>query len=351
MRKPARPEGPFDFYPFIVAEMGANHMGDLKRALAIVGAAQAAGADAVKLQTFTADSMVARGAKHRIKGGLWEGQDLWELYEKCAMPWDWHEVIFNEGKHLGIPIFSTPFDVAGLTFLERLGCPMYKIASFEILDIGLIGAAAQTGKPVVISTGMASLHEIDIAVEAYWHGGGKQDNLTLLKCTSAYPAPPEYSNLATIASLRKHFGCQVGFSDHTRGIGAAVAAALEGADMIEKHMGFYRQGGPDAHFSVDPIGMESLVESVRQAMDAIGGGEQFGPVECEEPMLALRRTLHVKHGMAKGEQLRPEDIVALRPAGGLPPKDRALLIGTTVNRDVEPGEPLTWDMVRSEPRV
>lgn len=332
-------------YPFIVAEMGANHMDDLERALAIVGAAQACGCDAVKLQTFTPDSMVSFGAHHRIDGGLWKGQDLWELYQKCAMPLEWQAQIFKHGRELGIIVFSSVFDQAGLEFLEGIACPMYKIASFEILDIDLIRTVAGTKKPVVISTGMATLAEIDDAVEAYRRGGGTNEGLTLLKCTSAYPAPASSSNLLTLSNMREHFDCKVGFSDHTRGIGAAVAAALEGADMIEKHMGYYRQGGPDAHFSLDPIGMEALIESVHQAIDAIGE-DQFGALDCEQPMLALRRTLHARCELPAGVPVRAEDLIALRPGDGLPPKEKGLLVGRPVIRDVKTGEPITWDLFR-----
>ena len=209
-------------YPFIVAEMGANHCQDMDRAIAIVKAAKQAGCDAVKLQTYQPDSMVHPGIQHAVAGGIWYGKDLWGLYTRGSLPWSWHERIFKAGAEEGIPVFSTPFCTAAVDLLERLDCPMYKIASFEILDLELIDKVTRTGKPVIISTGMASLQEIDEAVEAYKHAGGTQENLTLLKCTSAYPAEPRDSNLATMANLRKRFECKVGISDHTRGAGAAI---------------------------------------------------------------------------------------------------------------------------------
>jgi N-acetylneuraminate synthase len=332
-------------YPFVVAEVGANHNQDLDRAIAIVKAAKQAGCDAVKLQTYQADSMVHPSIQHTVAEGLWKGKNLWDLYSDGALPWSWHERIFQAGKEEGIPVFSTPFCTAAVDLLERLACPMYKIASFEILDLELIDKVTRTGKPVVVSTGMATLQEIDEAVEAYKHAGGTQENLTLLKCTSAYPAEPRDSNLATMANLRKRFECKVGISDHTRGAGAAIAAAMLGADMIEKHMGEYRQLGMDASFSVDPLGMETLIQGVRDAIDAVGI-ESYGPSEAERPMLALRRTLHLAYDVAEGEALTEHNVRALRPGDGMEPKNRNLVIGMHARRAAKAGEPLTWDLVR-----
>lgn len=334
-------------YPFIVAEMGANHNQDSERAVAIVKAAKQAGCDAVKLQTYQANSMVHPSAQHTIAEGLWKGEKLWDLYSRSALPWSWHERIFKAGEEYGIPVFSSPFCDDAVDLLERLGCPMYKIASFEILDLELIDKVTRTGKPVVISTGMATLQEINEAVEAYKHAGGIQENLTLLKCSSVYPAGANESNLATMANMRAHFGCKIGFSDHTRGIGAAVSAAVLGVDMIEKHMGDYRTLGPDESFSLDPLGMGTMVQAVRDAIDAVGI-ESFGPTEAEQPMLALRRTLHVAYDMAAGEVLTEHNVRALRPGDGMAPKERNVVIGMPVRRAAKAGEPLTWEMIRGK---
>jgi len=338
-------------YPFIVAEIGANHLQDLPRALELVDAAKEVGADALKLQTFQADSMVMRpppgGVSQRMKEGPWSGEDLWALYERCALPWSWHEEIFARGRELGIPVFSTPFERAAVDFLERLGCPMYKIASFEILDLELIGHAAATGKPIVISTGMASLEEITEAVDQAARFL-TPDKITLLKCTTAYPAPAAEANLATMDNMRRRFGCPVGLSDHTLGSGVAIAAALRGADMIEKHMTLNgpHDGGPDAGFSVAADELGWLIEEIHAAIDA-EGEEIFGSTDSELPMLALRRTLHVIRDLKPGDTLTRDNVKALRPGDGLAPRELPHLLGTPVSVEVKAGAPLTWDLVRN----
>jgi len=332
-------------YPFLVAEMGANHCQHMERALEIVRAAKRAGCDAVKLQTYEPTSMVHPSVQHTLTEGPWKGENLWDLYNRCALPWSWHEQIFKEGEKVGIPVFSTPFEPAAVDFLERLGCPMYKIASFEILDLELITRVTLTGKPIIISTGMATLVEIDDAVQAYRYAGGTQGNLTLLKCSSVYPAAAAEANLATIANMRQHFDCKIGYSDHTPGSAAAVAAAIMGADMIEKHMGEFTTLGPDKSFSLDPIGMEIMVQAVHDAIDAVGS-EHYGPSEAERPMLALRRTLHVAYDLAQGDPLTEHNVRALRPGDGMEPKNKTLIMGMRVTRAVKAGEPLTWNLVR-----
>lgn len=339
-------KAPFEHYPFVVAEMGANHNQDIDRALAIVDQVAVAGADAIKLQTYTVESMVARGTKHRIEGGPWDGRDLAGLYERGSLPWSWHKRIFERAAEAGILAFSTPFELDAIPFLERLGCPMYKIASSEILDLELIRAAAVTGKPLVISTGMATLEEIDDAYNAA-RSSLTPVEITLLKCTAAYPAPAAEANLETLNDLRERYGCRVGLSDHTRGSAVAIAAALYEADMIEKHITLRRtDGGLDAEFSAEPEEFAAMVQGVRQAMDAIGQ-VRFGPTPSEHATLRLRRTLHVTRDLKAGDRLTRENVRALRPADGEKPKELIKFLGMQVTRDVQAGEPLTWELTRS----
>lgn len=341
----------YDYYPFIVAEMGANHLGSLERATAIVQAAAAAGCDAIKLQTYQADTMVHRACQ-RTAGGPWGEERLWDLYARSAMPWSWTSDLFAVAKGLGILAFSTPFDRDAVDFLERQGCPMYKVASFELLDHDLIRHVAQTGKPMVMSTGMATLSEIEEAVEVARAGGCGADSLTLLRCTSAYPADPSDSNLATMDNLRTHFHCRVGLSDHTQGAAAAITAALLGADMIEKHLGLQDEAqlkSPDAGFSVSGQAMAAMIHTIGHAIESVGV-EAFGPAESELPMRALRRTLHVAYDLKAGDALTDHNVRALRPGDGLEPKHRQFLLGMKVRQDVAAGTPLTWDLVRGPAR-
>jgi len=345
-----RAKEPFDFYPFVVAELGANHNQDLDLALATVTAAAAAGADAIKVQTYTPEGMIYPGTRHRIEGGQWDGEDLYDLYRRGALPWSWHQALFTQARERGILAFASVFEPDAVPFLERLGCPMYKIASCEILDLDLIRVAAATRKPMVISTGMATLAEIDEAVAAAT-SALDTNQITLLKCTAAYPAPAAEANLETLNNLREHYGCKVGLSDHTRGSTVAIAAALYGVDMIEKHFTLDRAaGGLDAEFSAEPADLRDMIDAVHAAMDAIGE-ERFGPTESERSTYALRRTLHVIRAMKAGEPFSGHNVRPLRPADGLPPRELHHFLGVAAARDIAPGEPLTWELLRKpDPR-
>ena len=336
-----------DQAPFVIAEMSGNHNGSLERALAIVDAAADAGAHAVKLQTYTAETMtldLARG-EFRIDdpASLWCGQTLYELYRRAHTPWEWHTPLYERARARGLVAFSTPFDASAVEFLERLGTPCYKVASFENVDLPLIRRVAATGKPVIISTGLATLEEIDEAVAAAREAGGAE--LVLLKCTSAYPASPENSHLATLPELRRRFGCAVGVSDHTPGIGAALAAVALGASVIEKHFTLARaDGGVDAAFSLEPAELRALVDESRRAWQAVGR-VQFGPTESERPMLGYRRSLYVTADLAAGDLLTPDNLRAIRPGLGLPPKHLPALLGRRVTRPVARGTPMSWALV------
>ena len=333
--------------PFVVAEMSGNHNGSLERALAIVDAAAASGAQAIKLQTYTADTMTLdiREREFLISDphSLWNGKTLYELYREAHTPWDWHAAIFERARARGIAAFSAPFDASAVDFLEKLGAPCYKIASFENIDLPLIRRVARTGKPVIISTGMATLAEIGEAVEAARSAGAKQ--LILLKCTSSYPAPPEDSNLAAIPELRRRFGCEAGLSDHTLGTGAALAAVALGACLIEKHMTLRRaDGGVDSAFSMEPEEMAVLVAESRHAWQALGN-VQFGPSAAEKGSLIFRRSLYITRDMKKGEAFSAQNLRAIRPGLGLAPKHFDELLGKRAARDVSRGTPMRWDLV------
>src|SRR6185437_16588663 len=259
--------------PFIVAELSANHDGSLERALSVMDAAKAACADAIKLQTYTADTMTidCAGADFTIKGGLWDGRRLYELYEEAHTPWEWHDALFAKGRTLGIPVFSTPFDDSAVAFLENFNPPVYKIASFELIDLPLVRRIAATGKPVIMSTGMATLEEIAESVDTFRAAGGHE--LILLHCISGYPTPPEQSNLRRIPELAKRFECSVGLSDHTLGTEVAIASVALGACLVEKHFTLRRaDGGPDSAFSLEPDQLQALVSGARTAFDALGTG-------------------------------------------------------------------------------
>lgn len=333
--------------PFVIAEMSGNHNQSLDRALAIVDAAATSGAHALKLQTYTADSMTLD-----IKQGAfcitdpkspWHGRSLYDLYQEAHTPWDWHPALFRRCRQHGILCFSTPFDAAAVDFLETLDAPCYKIASFENIDLPLIRRVASTGKPLLMSTGMASLAELDDAVSAARNAGCR--DLVLLKCTSSYPSTPETSNIRTIPHMRQLFNCEVGLSDHTLGIGAAVSSVALGATVIEKHFTLSRaEGGVDSQFSLEPMEMRALVEETDRAWQALGKiSYGIGPIE--ESSLCFRRTLYVIRDMRAGETLQPHNFRAIRPGFGLSPKFFGTLIGKRVNRDVTRGTPLTWDLV------
>ncbi|QAS52152.1 pseudaminic acid synthase [Halobacillus litoralis] len=336
-----------DHPPFIIAEMSGNHNQSLERALEIVEQAAASGAHALKIQTYTADTMTLdhKGKDFQIKDSesLWNGKSLYQLYQEAYTPWDWHEKIFKRSRELGMIAFSTPFDETAVDFLESLNVPLYKIASFENTDLPLIRKVAATGKPVIISTGMATVGEIEEMVEAA-EGAGCKD-LVLLKCTSSYPASPANSNISTIPHLKDLFNCQVGLSDHTLGTGVAVASVALGATVIEKHFTLKREdGGVDAKFSLEPTEMKSLVEETQRAWQALGK-VSYGPTASEKASGKYRRSLYITEDLKAGEYLTKENLRAIRPGFGLPPHYYDVLLGKRVNADVRRGTPMSWDFI------
>lgn len=327
--------------PFIVAEVSANHRGSLEHALKIVEAAAEAGANGIKLQTWQPKRMVS-DPHYVIQSGPWAGRNLAALYEEAYTPWRWHPKIFAKARALGMVGFSTPFDTDALEFLEQINCPMYKISSFEITDLELIRAVARTGKPMIISTGMGTAMEIVEAHKAARLAGCL--DITLLKCTSAYPAGPEDANLLTMTAFEWPYG----LSDHTAGIGVAVAAAALGASVIEKHLTLRRSdGGPDAAFSMEPDEFKSMVVACRQAAVAIGS-VTYGPQPSEAVQLALRRSLHIARDLPAGHVIEAGDIVSARPATGMHCHHFPALIGTTLARAVYRGQPTAQDMFTNE---
>lgn len=340
-----RPVGPAH-PPLFIAEVSGNHNGSLERALAIVEACAKAGADAVKLQTYTPDSMTLNSRQPAFvvhDEGPWKGRSLYELYQEAQTPRDWHKPIFDRCRELGVLGFSTPFDADAVDFLESLGVPAYKVASFENADLPLIRKVARTGKPVIISTGMATEAEITDAVEAARGAGCKQ--LVLLKCTSAYPASPANSNLSTIPELAKRHGVLAGISDHTLGIGASVAAVALGACVIEKHVTMARaDGGVDSGFSLEPQEVKALVEESRRAWQSVGK-PSFGPTEAEKGMIGFRRSLWVVRDLKAGETVGADSVRSIRPSGGLAPKHYDGVMGKKTKRAVSRGTPLTWDLL------
>ncbi|KTD24313.1 putative N-acetylneuramic acid synthetase (NeuB) [Legionella lansingensis] len=333
--------------PFIIAEMSGNHNQSLERALAIVDAIADSGAHALKLQTYTADTMTLDLAEREFfiedPKSLWKGNSLYKLYEQAHTPWEWHEAIFKRAQTRGLVAFSTPFDATAVDFLESLDVPAYKIASFENTDLPLIRKVAATGKPVIISTGMATLAEIDEAVRTAREAGCQ--NLVLLKCTSSYPASPASSNLATIPHLKTLFHCEVGLSDHTLGIGAAVASVALGASVIEKHVTLSRaEGGVDAAFSLEPSELKQLVTETQTAWQALGQ-IQLGPTKEEQGSLVFRRTLYICEDLEAGDVLTSQNLRAIRPGYGLPPKFIDQLIGKRVARPVKRGTCMDWDLI------
>jgi N-acetylneuraminate synthase len=333
--------------PFIIAEMSGNHNQSLERALAIVDAAAQAGADALKLQTYTADTMTLdlTSAEFTIQNAnsIWRGQSLHALYSIAHTPWEWHAPIMERARARGMICFSSPFDASAVDFLESLDAPVYKIASFECIDLPLIRRVAQTGKPVIISTGMATIVEIAEAVEAARSGGCR--DLTLLKCTSTYPATPENTNVRTIPHLRELFACSVGLSDHTMGIGAAIAAVALGAVVIEKHFTLARaDGGVDSAFSLEPAELRSLVVETERAWLSLGA-IQYGPTAAEEPARSRRRSLYVVTDLKAGDRLNAQTVRAIRPGLGLPPKYLEQILDRQVKCDVARGTPLSWDLI------
>jgi N-acetylneuraminate synthase len=333
--------------PLVIAEMSGNHNQSLERALEIVEAAARSGAHALKLQTYTADTMTIdldRG-EFRIEDprSLWNGRTLYDLYREAHTPWEWHEPIFRRARELGLLCFSTPFDETAVELLERLGAPAYKIASFENTDIPLIERVAATGKPMIVSTGMATVAELDESVRAARRAGCK--DLVLLKCTSTYPATPENTNAVTIPHMRALFGCEVGLSDHTMGIGAATAAVALGATVIEKHFTLRRaDGGVDSAFSLEPEELRALVVETERAWQSLGA-VTYGGTRAEEASKRFRRSLYVVKDVRKGEPLTRENVRAIRPGFGLPPRFLADVLGRRAKADTPRGTPLRWDLV------
>jgi N-acetylneuraminate synthase len=340
----SRALGP-DQPPYVVAELSGNHNGDIGRALALIDAARAAGADAVKLQTYTADTITLDhdGPEFRVHGGLWDGRRLYELYQEAHTPWKWHERLFAHARSIGIEIFSSPFDPTAVELLQGLGAPAYKIASFELVDLPLIELCAATGKPLIMSTGLASPVEIAEAVAAA--KGAGNGGIVLLHCTSAYPAPLCDMNLRTLQHLAQQHGVLVGLSDHTLGVAASVAAVALGACFIEKHFTLSRaEGGVDSDFSLEPHELERLVKECRDAWQALGS-VRYDEVPSEAASRDHRRSLYVVADVAAGEPLTPANVRSIRPGHGLPPKHLPQVLGRRAAKDLKRGAPLDWSMV------
>lgn len=334
-----------DHPPYIIAELSGNHNGDLGRALAILQSCAEAGVDAVKLQTYTADTMTidCDRPEFRIKGGLWNGRTLYELYEEAHTPWEWHKALFARGKELGVAVFSSPFDETAVDFLEEIGAPAYKIASFEVIDHALLRYVGKTGKPVIMSTGMASEREIDEAVAVLESAGCRQ--LALLHCVSGYPTSPEESNLRTMNLLAQRYRRPIGLSDHTLTTSTAVASVALGCAIIEKHVTMLRSdGGPDAAFSLEPAEVRTLVDDCKTAFLALGQ-PTHALAESEKGNLQFRRSIFVVRDLAAGEALSAENLRVIRPGQGMAPKELPKVLGRRVARPVARGTPLTEDLL------
>ncbi|MBN9319725.1 MAG: pseudaminic acid synthase [Caulobacterales bacterium] len=339
-----RKVGP-DHPPYVICELSGNHNGSLERALAMIDAAAATGADAIKLQTYTPDTITldAEGPDFMIEGGLWDGRRLYDLYAEAYTPYDWHPALFARARALGVTLFSTPFDATAVDLLESLDAPAYKIASFEAVDLPLIRRVAATGKPMIISTGLANLEEIGEAVDAARGAGAQQ--IALLHCVSSYPAPIEEANVRTVADLAARFGCVGGLSDHTPGVAASVAAVALGASVIEKHFTLARaDGGPDSAFSLEPGEFARLVSDCKAAWSALGR-VHYDDLGSEAAAAGHRRSLYVAEDVAAGELLTEANIRSVRPGYGLAPKHLPDVLGKRATRALVKGERLSWEMV------
>jgi pseudaminic acid synthase len=342
-----RPIGP-DHEPYVICELSGNHNGSLDRALALLDAAAATGADAIKIQTYTPDTITidVDRPEFRLSGGLWDGRTLHDLYGEAYTPYEWHAALFARARALGVTLFSTPFDETAVALLESLGAPAYKIASFEIVDLPLIDLVARCGKPMIISTGMASPDEIGAAVDAARAGGAA--GVVLLHCVSAYPARIETANVRTVPLLAQRFGVLAGLSDHTPGTAASVAAVAQGACVIEKHFTLARaDGGPDAEFSLEPAEFAALVRDCKDAWRALGVAS-FARGGIETANAQFRRSLYVVADVAAGEVLTKANVRSIRPGLGMPPKHLPAILGKTAARSLARGEPLTWEMIAGD---
>lgn len=334
--------------PFIIAEMSGNHNNSLGRALKIIEVAAETGVDAIKLQTYTADTMTLDcdrpGFKIDDKKSLWYGRGLYELYQEAHTPWEWHKPLMDRAKELGLICFSTPFDETAVDFLEDLNVPLYKVASFENTDTNLIKKIVSTKKPIIISTGMARLSDLELMVSTLRDFGCEK--FVLLKCTSAYPSEPIAANIKTIPHLREMFGCEVGLSDHTLGIGVSVASIALGATVIEKHFTLSRaDGGVDSEFSLEPDEMKALVVETKRAWQSLGK-VYYGVSEAEKNSLQFKRSIYCIKDMKSGDKITSENIRCIRPGYGLEPKFYENLLGKIVKKDVERGQPVTWGVLQ-----
>lgn len=331
---------------YVIAEMSANHHQDFEQAVRIVKAAKDSGADAVKLQTYTAETITLRSDREyfRIGGGtLWDGRTLHDLYAQAHTPWEWQPRLKTVANDLGMDLFSSPFDTTAVEFLERMGVPAYKLASCELVDVALIQQVARTGKPLIMSTGMGTAEEIEEALNSARQAGANQ--LALLKCTSAYPAPPDQMNLRTIPEMAQKFRVPVGLSDHTMGIAVPVAAVALGACIIEKHLTLSRSlAGPDSEFSLEPAEFKAMTVAVRTAERALGHVE-FGPGVQEAASRAFRRSLFVVENVGKGEVFTAANVRSIRPSNGLHTRHLAEVLGKCAARDIESGTPVSWDLL------
>lgn len=333
------------YSPYVIAELSANHNGKLETALRIIEEAKKAGADAVKLQTYKPDTITLNcdSEDFKIKGGLWDGRTLYDLYQEAHMPWEWHKPLFDRARELGITIFSSPFDNTAIDLLEGLNAPAYKIASFEAVDLPLIKYAASTGKPMIISTGMADAEEIAEAIEAAREGGCKE--LAVLHCVSGYPAPAEDYNLRTIPDMMERFGLVTGLSDHTLDNTTAIASVALGASIIEKHFTLDRSGGgPDDSFSLEPPELEALCQGAKTAWSALGCVD-YGRKFSEQGNVKFRRSLYFVRDLKAGDVIADDAIRSVRPGYGLAPRERQKIIGKRVKADVLIGMPVQWESI------